>query len=237
MNNVEADGYINNINVLLEDLVEHSISELPIRPRLLTYDSIIKLLEIDLGSNMLDETNQFIYQNKLLLPILNRYLMTNLKQPGIVFFFYPETYLSPLEQKEMYKLLQIFSDTIPIFVITKSKQFLCKDLEGMNYFIENKQTFSNQFIEDMEWNSPVIYEFEDLKDSVLSILQRYADVFELNPTVSNNTDADVILFKSIDLYVFTSLMYKMKYKFVLNVDETIMDNPVYEYIVDLYEKI
>ncbi|MFD2654669.1 hypothetical protein [Gracilibacillus thailandensis] len=237
LNNVEADGYINNINVLLEDLVEQSISELPVRPKLLTYDSIIKLLEIDLGLNMLNETNQFMHQNKLLLPILNRYLLNNLKQPGIVFFFYPETYLSPREQKEMYELLQIFSKTIPVFVITKSKQFLTREMSGMNYFIQSKQIFSSNFIEELEWNSPVNFDYSALQQSIMSILYRYADVFELKPELSNFEDAEVVLFRSIDLYVFSSLMYKMKYKFSLNLDGNQMYKPVYEYIMELYEKV
>ncbi|MGN8646462.1 hypothetical protein ACTNEO_11750 [Gracilibacillus sp. HCP3S3_G5_1] len=237
LNNIEADGYINNINVLLEDLVEESISELPVKPKLLTYDSIVKLLEIDIGLNMMGETNQFMHQNKLLLPILNRYLINNLKQPVIVFFYYPETYLSPKEQKEMYKLLQIFSKTIPVFVITKSKQFLTKEMSGMNYFIQSKQIFSPQFIEELEWNSPVNFDYLDLQKSVMSILYRYADVFELEPKLSNFQDADVVLFKSIDLYVFSSLMYKMKYKFSLNLDDNQMYKPVYEYVMELYEKI
>ncbi|WP_079708831.1 hypothetical protein [Paraliobacillus ryukyuensis] len=237
LNNVEADGYINNINILLEDLVDNSIAELPVKPKLLTYDSIIKLLEIDMGQNMVGETNQFIYQNKLLLPILGRHLRNNLKQPGIIYFFYPETYLSPKEQIEMYELLQIFSETIPVFVITKSKQFLTKQMSGMNYFIKNKQMFNPKFIEDLEWNCPVNFEYEDLQQSVMNILFKYADVLELEPELSNFTDADVILFQSIDLYVFTSLMYKMKFKFSINLDKDKMYTPVYNFILELYEKI
>ncbi|SDK46883.1 hypothetical protein [Sediminibacillus albus] len=237
LNNVEADGYINNINVLIEDLIEQSISELPVRPRLLTYDSLIKLLEIDLGSDMLGETNHFMHQNKLLLPILNKYLVNNLKQPGIVFFFYPETYLSPKEQTEMHQLLQIFSENIPVFVITKSKQFLSDELIGMNYFIRNNQIFTNEFIEELEWNSPVNYDFSDLENRAVTLFHRFADVLELNPTISNYTDADVVLFTSIDLFVIVSLLFRMKYDFELNVDESSIDAPVYKYIVDIYEKI
>ncbi|WP_053217000.1 hypothetical protein [Virgibacillus senegalensis] len=237
LNNVEADGYINSINVLIEDLVEQSISELPVRPRLLTYDSLIKLLEIDLGSDMLGETNHFMHQNKLLLPILNKYLINNLNQPGIVFFFYPETYLSPKEQTEMHQLLQIFSETIPVFVITKSKQFLSDRLSGLNYFIHNHQIFSKEFIEELEWNSPVNYDYNDLEKRVVTLFQRFADLLELNPTISNYTDADVVLFTSIDLYVFVSLLFKMKFEFELNLDESRINAPVYKYIIDIYEKI
>lgn len=237
LNNVEADGYINNINVLLEDLVEQSIPEIPVRPKLLTYDSIIKLLEVDLGTSMVNETNQIIHQNKLLLPILNRYLKENLKRPGIVFYFYPETYLSPREQKQMSKLLHMFSASMPVMVITKSKHFLADDVSGLNYFIRNKQVFNQDFIEELEWNCPLNFDYKELQESLMTILKKHIDVLEINPSLSNYTDADIILFRPIDLYVLTSIMYKMQYKFELNVNQDLILSPLYQYLVDFYEKI
>ncbi|MFB1050141.1 hypothetical protein [Paraliobacillus sp. JSM ZJ581] len=237
LSNPEIDGYINTINSLLEDLINQANTELPIRPKLFTYDSMIKMMEVDIGITIENETNQIIHQNKTLLPILRNFIINNYSKPTFVVYFYPETYLSPKEQREMRQLLNNFSKRIPVFVLTKSKIFIAENYEGLNYFVNHVQVFNEEFIANLEWDCPIDYDYVEIKSSIMRIIYRYIDVFELHPTVSNYTDADVILFNSLDLYVFASIMKKLKFSYVFDLEVESIDLPVYRYIMDIYEKM
>ncbi|MFL2116181.1 hypothetical protein ACEN4P_00960 [Marinilactibacillus psychrotolerans] len=236
LNDAEADGYINTINVLLEDLVTSSNSEIPIRAKSFTHQSIIKLLEMDIDFGIVGETNSVLYQNKQLLPILKDYIL-GVPTPPIVFFFYPENYLSPREQLTMKEMLNQFSEQIPIFVLTKTKIFLSGKCSGMNYFVNGKQLFTEEFIEALEWNSPIEFNSKELMNSVMHVLRKSIDQWELHPVLSNYQSADLVLFEPIDIYVFVELMRKAGFSFELRLDEEKLPKPVYQYVLDVYEKM
>jgi hypothetical protein len=236
LNDAEADGYINTINVLLEDLVTSSNSEIPIRAKSFTHQSIIKLLEMDIDFGVVGETNSVLYQNKQLLPILKDYIL-GVPTPPIVFFFYPENYLSPREQLIMKRMLDDFSEHIPVFVLTKTKTFLSGDYSGLNYFIKEKQFFTEKFLEQLEWNSPIEFSSEELLESVIHVTRKSIDQWELNPVLSNYQSADLVLFEPIDIYVFVELMKKAGFSFELRLDVEKLPRPVYQYVLDVYEKM
>ncbi|SDC31037.1 hypothetical protein SAMN05421734_106109 [Pelagirhabdus alkalitolerans] len=235
---VEAEGYLNTINSLLDDLVERVPLDLPLRTNPFNFDSLMKLISI----NMEDETDEtscniVLRQNNKILPILTDHIKETVSTPTIIYFTYPENYLSPGEQKEMRELLNHLSADVPIIVLTKSKLFLSSQYRGLNYFSRNQQLFNQQLINDMEWEAPTIYEQDELIESLVKIVHKYIDLIEIYPLVSNYQDADIHLFKSIDLYVFSFIMYKLKLRFTFELQEQEIEAPVYKYIMFIYENL
>ncbi|WP_027963580.1 hypothetical protein, partial [Halalkalibacillus halophilus] len=236
LNNIETDGYLNTINTLIEDLVEQALLEYPIRSKDFTIDTFMKMLEIDMGLvNNQGVTNNFLHQNKILLPIVKKHLEIVTKGRKIIFYMYPESYLSPKEQMELKNLLIEYSEEIPVFVVTKSPVFISTSLHGLNYFIKDKQLFTKDLIEEMEWESPLGYDSSSIEESIQFIFNKFANQFELNPIISNYKNTDIVLFKSIDLFVIVYLFMKIGFSFQLDIDEEKVDKPVYEYLLDCYE--
>lgn len=236
LNDAEADGYINTINVLLEDLVTSSNSEIPVRAKSFTHQSIIKLLELDMDLTRGEETNSVLHQNKQLIPIMKDYILS-VPTPPILFFFYPENYLSPKEQVEMRQLLDQLSTYIPLFILTKTKIFLSEEYAGLNYFVNEQQLFTQELLEELEWNSPIEFSIEELEKSVLHVAKKSMAYWELHPILSNYRSADLVLFEAIDIYVFVELMKKTGFVFEVDLDQDKIPDPVYHYVVDVYEKM
>ncbi|WP_138416616.1 hypothetical protein [Aquibacillus sediminis] len=238
LNNVETDGYMLTINTLIEDLIAVSLDNLPVNTKPFTIEALIKHIELDMKLIEHElETNSTMYQNKLLLPMIKKFLKDNYSSSVLLFFMFPEESLSPKEQKTMKQLLMNISTGIQVLVITQSKYFLSDDLDSHNYFVHDQQLFTDEFMNDLEWESPLPYTSEDLSKSLLFIIKKYIDKLELNPTVSNCNYADVIIFKSIDLYVFTFMMNRLKFCYEIDINPESIDKPVYDYAMDVYEKI
>ncbi|WP_163970587.1 hypothetical protein [Oceanobacillus halotolerans] len=238
LNHIETDGYLLTINTLINDLIETTVKDLPVRSKDFNIDLLLKLLEVDFDlDNRKECNNTYLHQNKILLPVIKKYLSSKFKDAVILFFMFPEDYLSPREQLEMKHLLTDISNGIQVFVITKSKYFLSDNLDGSNYFIYGEQLFTNEFLEDMEWEGPLSYDRAELLKSLIRTIKNHVDVFELNPLISNYKQADIVLFQSIDLYVLIFLMKKLKFKFELDIDPKTIDTPVFDYIMDVYEKL
>ncbi|MDC3425732.1 hypothetical protein NC797_14590 [Aquibacillus sp. 3ASR75-11] len=238
INNIETDGYMLTINTLLQDLLGTGIDNLPIKTKPLTVDSIMKLIELDINlENSSNESNKVLNQNKILLPIIKSYLINKYKSPLLLFFVFPEDLLSPREQLEMKELLMSITEQINVFVITKSNSFLSDEFDGNNYYKNGRQLITKELIHDLEWESPLPFTQDELKLSFLFIMRKYIELIELSPTVSNYKQSDVILFKSIDLYVFVFVMRRLKLNFSIELTSENVDKPVFEYIMDVYEKM
>ncbi|WP_017187711.1 hypothetical protein [Alkalibacillus haloalkaliphilus] len=237
LNNIETNGYLNSINVLAEDLTTHTLEGYPVKLNKFTIETFIRMLEFDDGSVTFEGTNTFLNHAQSILPILNKHFQKSIHSQKIIFYMYPELYLSPHEQLKMKELLQIMSKEIPVIVITKSLLFLTDDLTGQNYFIYDHQLFNETLIEDLEWDSPMLFDQDELKENIKMIFKKYVNLFELKPTISNYKQADIILFSSIGLYVVVFLLNRMGFEFTLDLDEEKVDTPVYKYIMEIYENL
>ncbi|MET3684353.1 hypothetical protein ABID56_002480 [Alkalibacillus flavidus] len=239
LNHVETDGYIQTINTLMEDLAENALPEHPISLKYFSVDAYLKMIEFNTGlmERHDDETNDFLNQAKVILPILKQYLKKSVTGKKMIFYMYPELYLSPYEQKVMKELLHTIGEDIPVFVVTKSMIFLTNHIDYQNYYIYDKQIFTNDLIEELEWHSPLDYHEEELRECVGSIMTQHINMFELNPLISNYREADIIVFDSSTLYVLVYMFMKMDFPFQLDLKAENIDVPVYKYVMEMYEKV
>ncbi|WP_411954626.1 hypothetical protein ACKXGF_01900 [Alkalibacillus sp. S2W] len=239
LNHVETDGYIQTINTLMEDLAEQALPEHPVVLKHFSVDAYLKMIEFNTGlvDQYYEETNDFLTQAKVLLPIIKQYLKKSVSGKKIIFYLYPELYLSPYEQREMKELLKQISKDIPVFVVTKSTLFLTDQINYQNYYIEDQQLFTDELLEELEWHSPLDYDETQLKKHVESVVNKHINVFELNPLISNYRNADIIVFDSISLYIVVFLFMKMDFPFRLDLKEENVDLPVYKYVMEMYEKL
>ncbi|MGM8211180.1 hypothetical protein ACLIBH_00110 [Virgibacillus sp. W0430] len=233
LNHIETDGYMQTINSLVQDLITSSLDPLPIKAKNFTVDSLLKLLEVDLAFC----SERTIHQNQLLLQIIKKHLAHKHKNSLILFYMYPELYLSPKEQINMKEFLYSLSNEMHVFVITSSRFFMANEFDGCNYFNQGEQLFTNSFLDDLEWESPLPFERESLIKSLLTISQNHLDALELNPVVSNFKQADIVTFSSIDLYVIVFIMKRLKLQYILQLNEDRIEKPVLEYALDVYEKM
>ena len=235
---IEADGYLMTVNTLLEDFIDSLDIELPLKYQKINFKSLLKFLKVDVDNiNEKENENYYLQQNKVLIPILMDHFKEKINTPIIIFYLFPETNLSFREQIQMKGLLTEVTKDFPVIVLTKSKIFLSDDYDGINYYNGRVQMFTEELIEELEWNSPINFTSDKLELSVLKIVKRYVDLFEINPTISNYTDADIILFDSIDLFVLTFILNRLRFKFRLDLDDANIDAPVFQYLMKNYENI
>lgn len=230
---METDGYLLTINTLVHDLITTVISELPVKTNDITTDILIKQLEVDFTTNK----TSVIQQNKLLLRMIKKYVLTKHSNSILIFYLYPELFLSPKEQIDMKEYLYSLSKELNIFVVTSSPYFIAKDLSGINYIYNSEQLYTEQFLDDLEWESPLPYEKNELIASLLNVTKNYIDVLEIKPLISNYKQADIVVFTSIDLYVVIFMMKKLKLEYRLEIKKGSIDKPVYDYALDVYEKM
>lgn len=238
--NIETDGYLITINTLIQDLINETLSDMPVNYEKITVDLLLKLLTLNHNSNNVHEgleRKTYFQQNIELINFIKQYILDDLKLPTIIFYLFPESNLSPQNQKLMYKFLKELSEELYIFVITKSKIFIGDEFEGFNYLKSSNQLFDEDFFNDLEWNSPIDYTKEQLIKSLIYVYNKHVDLFGMNPLISNYKDADIILFESIDIYILIYIMNKLKYKFILDLDRDKISIPVYEYAMEIYENI
>lgn len=237
-NHLETDGYILTINTLANDLLSAVNDDLPVKLKSFTIDSFIKLLEVDFSIVESDnKTNRLLSQNKLIVQTIKKHLKMNYKNSLILFFMFPELNLSPKEQLTMKEFLLDLSNDVNLFVVTNSKHFISDELAGMNYFSYGRQLFTDEMINDLEWESPLPYSKEELLVSLSNVIKNHIDMFELIPTISNYIQSEIVIFKAIDLYVLIFILNKLKFKYQLDLNPEIIDRPVFEYVMDVYEKI
>lgn len=237
-NHIETDGYILTINTLANDLLGIINDDLPIRLKDFTIESFIKLLEIDFS--LLEgerQSNRLLHQKTLIVQTIKKHIKMNYKNALILFFMFPELNLSPKEQLIMKELLIDLSNDVHLFVVTNSKHFISDEIDGMNYFSYGRQLFTDELINDLEWESPLPYSREELLTSLTNVIKNNIDMFELIPTISNYNQSEIVIFKAIDLYVLIFILNQLKLKYQLDLIPKNIDRPVFEYVIDVYEKI
>nr|WP_289038666.1 hypothetical protein [uncultured Allobacillus sp.] len=228
-NHMETEGYLLTINTLVEDLIEKTLDDLPIKYKSLNIDSLIKSLYVDLTEQN-TYTNYYLHQSKSLVEFLVNQLRKDYKKPIILIYNFPESYLSPKEQLEMKDILIGISESVKVLVITKSLIFLADEFNGLNYFLNEKQIITECLLDDLEWECPVDYEREDIKESLIRQFGQFANYFELNPTISNSRLAEINVFSSLDLYVLVNLLDRLRFQYNLDLDENKVVEPVMNYV-------
>lgn len=232
----EADGYLNTVNVLLSDIVERIDSSIPLKYNNLNFDSIVKQISINTAVEELNLDSTYT-RNSYLLPLLVNHLLLVATSPLLLCYYYPESELSTKEQMQFREILDRIAEKVPLLIVTSSKYFLARNYEGINYYASDKQVLDDEFIENLIWDSPEVFEEENLKERLQYILSQYIDLLEINPSISNFEDADIILFKNIDLYILIYLMHYLNYNYHLSVDHSKLSKATYRYIMDSNEKI
>src|SRR5699024_3082830 len=220
LNHIETDGYILTINTLAHDLLDSVVEQLPVKMKDMTIDTLLKLFEIDF--DLMDEENDILSRNKMIIDFIISYLSSKYNHALILFFSFPELYLSPKEQILMKEYLVELSEKAHIFVITNSKNFVTNDIVGNNYFSYDEQLLTDDFFDDLEWESPLPYTKTELIQSTQNIIKSHVDAFELKPSISNYKQADIISFNSIDLYVLVFILNKLGFDYELDVDHDLI---------------
>ncbi|WP_062197340.1 hypothetical protein [Massilibacterium senegalense] len=240
LNNIESEGYLATINSLVEDLLKLTSFDLPLKSKKFTHDLFIKLIEIDFLelSHLKDiDYKKNIHQLECLLPVIFQETHTLSHGQSILIYRFPEAYLSAKEQMILKKVLDKFAEKIKIIVHTESKYFLADSVFANNYFFNNQQKITQEFIGNLEWNAPLDYSRMELENSFKQILFRYIDKLEVCPVISNYKLADIMLFEPIDIYTCTSFLKYCGYKFQLDLDRNKLNESVHVYVQKLYENI
>ncbi|GEL07763.1 hypothetical protein SHA02_11790 [Salisediminibacterium halotolerans] len=231
LNELEFEGYVQTVNSLLEDLVELTSSDLPLYVKKLDAEAIIKLLGVDFGLAE-DEYDYGFLFNRLtvILPVIERTILTNAKTSPIFVYYYPEHLLSPRQQVMFKEYLLQVSEKMNVLVLSKSRYFLSDELMGNNVIANGKQIITEDFLEELEWRAPVNYSIDQLKQSCTDLLKSYAMNFETFPVISNCKLADIHVFAEADLYVIIELMEEFNFEYALEINYQKLSRPVSKYV-------
>ncbi|QDI92236.1 hypothetical protein EPH95_14425 [Salicibibacter halophilus] len=235
LNELEFSGYLQTINSLIEDVVQLVDTDLPIQPKNLDVDGLIKLLDVDFGLNESQDYSIIFHQLQLLLPMITETILKTSKVQPLVIYYYPEHMLGPRQQVHFKKLLDKCTDKMKIIVLTKSRYFLSDNLLNNNLIIDSKQRITNEFFEDMEWNAPLDFKKEELEYTFSKIFNTYVVHLETYPTISNYQIADIQVNRGIELYVLIDFMEEMGLEYSLDIDHSLL-NPVISRFVEKFEK-
>ncbi|WP_218670140.1 hypothetical protein, partial [Salmonella enterica] len=82
--------------------------------------------------------------------------------------------------KEQIRFRKTLNDLpIPIIVLTESSYFLSENIKGLNYFINNIQMITEEFIDDSYWNAPINIEIEKFKERFEYLFKKYCSFLEV----------------------------------------------------------
>ncbi|MCI2802780.1 hypothetical protein [Staphylococcus pettenkoferi] len=223
---VEIEGYFNSINVMLEDMIDVLECELPIRPKHFDYKAFIKLLSFEY--ELTQDYSRLIVRLEQMIPLLIEELNKQTNNQTLLIYYYPEANLSPKEQVRFANLLKSLPATV--IVLTGSSQFLSENLSAMNYIRESAQMITDEFIDNLVWEAPLVYEREEVISSLERFIKTYQSKFELNPTISNYQLHEIMLFEEIDLYVGVRFMAHIRQNFELDIQYTQLSKPIQAYL-------
>ncbi|MFS8253911.1 hypothetical protein ACHK7U_09275 [Staphylococcus hominis] len=213
---MEIEGYINSINVLLDDLRDNLKGTLPLSIKSFDLKQIIKLLSFKYDYS--EDYARLITRLEQVVPIVVDEMNYQANEKAFIIYLYPEAGLSIKEQIRFRKILNDLS--IPVIVLTESSCFLSKNFRGLNYFINNVQMITETFLEDSYWNAPINVEKEQIEERFEYLFVKYCSVLEIKPIISNYVLADIIVFNDIDLYVIVSFLKHCNLEYQLDIDKT-----------------
>lgn len=225
-NNLEIDGYINSINVLLDDLRENVKDELPLAIKSFDLKQFVKLLSFKYDYST--EYSRLINRLERVVPLIVDEMNYQAKNKAYLIYLYPESGLSIREQLRFRELLNQLP--VPVIVLTDSSYFLSTHLAGLNFYISNKQMITNEFFEGLYWNAPINVEKEVLKERFIRVFTKYCSLLEVNPTISNYNLTEIIIFDDIDLYVIVAFLRHCKLGYQLDIDKNVISKAMAAYL-------
>lgn len=226
LNSIETDGYINSINILMEDFLKLLEKDMPLKVKRFDHKQFIKQLTFEYDYSV--DYSRLINRLFEILPLLIDEMNTQSNNRTLLIYLYPESNLSPKEQTQLNNLLRDLD--VAILVLTDSPIFFSDTLETMNYLRFGKQVITSELISDMYWDSPLDYNRESIKWSLKKILENYSNKFELEPTISNHDISEIILFNALDIYVCCYFLKRCKLPFKLNLSADILPPSLNEYL-------
>ncbi|WP_105994703.1 hypothetical protein [Staphylococcus simulans] len=225
-NNLEIEGYINSINVLLDDLRENLKGELPLAVKPFDLKQFVKLLSFKYDYST--DYSRLISRLEQVVPLIVDEMNYQAKNKAFLVYLYPESGLSIKEQLRFRKLLDELP--LPVIVLTESQYFLSDHLNGLNYFISNIQMITADFFDDLYWNAPINVEKVILKERFMNLFVNYCSFLEVNPTISNHNLSEIIVFDDIDLYVIVAFLKHCKLEYQLDIDKSAISKALVSYL-------
>ncbi|WP_235044490.1 hypothetical protein [Staphylococcus massiliensis] len=224
--NIEVSGYINSINVLMEDLLEEVKRKLPLKVKPFDIKQFIKQLNFEYELEA--DYSRLIVRLKQLLPLLVEQMNNLSNNKGLLIYLYPEANLSI---KERLIFREVLNDLpIKIIVLTQSRYFLADSIDGLNYLRNSKQMITVDFIENCYWEAPLNFKREDIVVSLKNVFDQYSHCFEIHPTITNYHLGDIMVFKDIDIYVIVRFLRFCKLDYILDIDDTKISEPLALYL-------
>lgn len=213
---MEIEGYINSINVLLDDLRHNLKGTLPLSIKSFDLKQFIKLLSFKYDYS--EDYARLINRLEQVVPLVVEEMVYQAKEKAFVIYLYPEAGLSIKEQMRFRKILNDLP--VPVIVLTESPCFLSESFKGLNYFIDNVQMITKSFFEDSYWNAPINVEKEQIEERFEYLFVKYCSVLEIKPIISNYLLADIIVFNDIDLYIIVSFLKHCNLEYQLDIDKS-----------------
>ncbi|MHD0396755.1 hypothetical protein ACY2DA_02590 [Staphylococcus simulans] len=223
---MEIEGYINSINVLLDDLRDNLKGTLPLSVKSFDLKQFIKLLSFKYDYS--EDYARLITRLEQVVPLVVDEMNYQAKERAFVIYLYPEAGLSIKEQIRFRKILNDLP--VSVIVLTESPYFLTESVKGLNYFIDNCQMITSSFFEDSYWNAPINVEKEQIKERFEYLFRKYCSVLEINPIISNYALADIIVFNDIDLYIIVSFLKHCNLEYHLDIDKTKLSSALSAYL-------
>lgn len=212
LNNLETEGYLNSINILMEDFLNLLEKDMPLKVKRFDHKQFIKQLTFEYDYTI--DYSRLINRLFEIIPLLVDEMNTQSNNKTLLIYLYPESNLSPKEQMQLNQLLRNLN--IHVVVLTDSPIFFSEQLDTINYMRFGNQVVSTDLISDMYWNSPLDYSRDSIKKSLEMIIQNYSSKFEVEPTISNHDVSEIILFNALDVYVCSYFLKECKHPFKLN---------------------
>lgn len=225
--NIEGSGYLQSINVLLEDLLELiNNNNLPLKMKNFDIKQFIKLLSFEY--HLKEDYTKLIVRIEQILPLLIEELNKQNASELLLIYLYPEANLSPKEQIRLKSLL--IKLDITTIVLTGSMHFLSSKWQCNNYIRNDKQKLTNDFIERLEWYAPLNFHREDIEQSLNQFILNYHDNLEIKPTISNYKITQIMLFNPIDLYVGISYLQHCNHEYQIDINEETIPDTMSKYL-------
>lgn len=225
-NDMEIEGYINSINVLLDDLRENLRGTLPLAVKSFDLKQFIKLLSFKYDYT--EDYARLINRLEQVVPLVVDEMNYQAKEKAFLIYLYPEAGLSIKEQIRFRKILKDLP--VPIIVLTESAYFLSKSIKGLNYFINNVQMITETFFEDSYWNAPINIDEEKFKERFEYLFEKYCSFLEVNPTISNYNLTEIVVFDDLDLYVVIAFLKHCNLEYQLDIDQTKISSALSAYL-------
>lgn len=212
LNNLETEGYLNSINILMEDFLNLLEKDMPLKVKRFDHKQFIKQLTFEYDYTI--DYSRLINRLFEIIPLLVDEMNTQSNNKTLLIYLYPESNLSPKEQMQLNQLLRNLN--IHVVVLTDSPIFFSEELDTINYMRFGSQVVSTDLISDMYWDSPLDYSRDSIKKSLEMVIKNYSSKFEVEPTISNHEVSEIILFNALDVYVCSYFLKECKHPFKLN---------------------